>query len=185
MAAQTDRLDQSTLKKGTVVEGNQQVDKLVPEKTLFQWRAPSRPFKRRDRDFWMTVISIAGIFCLILFFVEGIMPVIMIISVIFLFYVLSTVEPEEVEYTITNKGVKIGDKMTDLEQLRRFWFTRRFSDELLVFETFRLPGRLELVVDQKDKEKIRKALSDYLVEEEAAPSSLDRVANWFTKKLPQ
>lgn len=173
------------MKKEAEAEGRQTTTKPEPEKALFTWKAPSRPFKRRDRDFWMTVIAIASIFSLILFLAEGVMPVIMIISVIFLFYVLSTVEPEEIEYAITNKGVKIAGKRTDLEQLSRFWFTRRFNDALVAFETFVLPGRLELVIDPKDKEKMRKVLSDYLPEEEAPPSRLDRIANWFSKKLPQ
>lgn len=154
------------------------------EKDLFIWKAPARPFKRRDKQFWMTLIAIAGVFGLILFLVEGAMPVILIISLVFLFYVLSTVEPEEIECKITNKGIKIADKRTDLGNLTRFWFSRRFNSELLVFEMAILPGRLEMVINSKDREAIRKALSPYLPEEEAPPSGLDRAANWFAKKLP-
>jgi len=46
------------------------------EKDLITWIAPARPFKRRDRQFYLTTISIAGIVCLILFLAEGAMPVI-------------------------------------------------------------------------------------------------------------
>jgi len=178
---------QSTLKKPesqTQESAQPVVVRPEAEKDLFYWKAPARPFKRRDRQFWMTLIAIAGVFGLILFLVEGAMPVILIISLVFLFYVLSTVEPEEIEYKITNKGVKIADKRTDLGDLTRFWFSRRFNSELLVFETAVLPGRLEMVIISKDREAIRKTLSAYLPEEEAPPSGLDRAANWFAKKLP-
>ena len=155
-----------------------------PERDLFAWKAPSRPFKRRDRQFWVTVGAIAGISGLVLFLIEGAMPVILIISLVFLFYVLSTVPPEEIEYKITNKGIKVVDKRTDWELLTRFWFSRRFDSELLVFEMVTIPGRLELVVNSKDKDALKKVLSEYLNEEEASPSNLDKAANWFAKKLP-
>ena len=155
-----------------------------PEENLFSWKAPARPFKRRDRQFWMTLIAIATILGLILFLIEGAMPVILIIALVFLFYVLSTVKPEEIDYQITNKGVRIADKRTDMGVFTRFWFTRRFNSELLVFEMVVLPGRLEVVINSKDKETIKKVLSTYLNEEEAPPSGLDKAANWFAKKLP-
>ncbi len=162
-----------------------QTRKIAPEKDLFKWIAPARPFKRRDREFWVTVISIAAIAGLILFLIEGVMPVILIISLVFLFYILTTVEPENIEYKVTNRGVKIADKRTDWEAINRFWFSRRFNSELLVVETFSLPGRLEFVINKKDKDGIRKVLKDYVLEEEAPPSYLDKTANWFSKKLPQ
>ena len=155
-----------------------------PEKDLVSWTAPARPFKRRDREFYITILAIAGIVGLVLFLIEGFMPVILIVSLVFLFYVLSTVEPENIEYKITNKGIKVVDKRTDWSLINRFWFSRRFDSELLVVETLGLPGRMELVINQEDKERIRKTLSSYIVEEEAPPSYLDKAANWFAKKLP-
>lgn len=155
------------------------------EKELFTWTAPGRPFKRRNRRFYITLIAIAAVVGLILFLVEGFMPVILIISLIFLFYVLNTVEPENVEYKITSKGVKVGGKLTTWDLFTRYWFTKRFDSELLVIEMITLPGRMELVVKEEDKEKIKKIFSDYLVEEEASPSFLDKAAVWISKKMPQ
>ena len=155
-----------------------------PEKLLFSWTAPSRPFKRRDRDFWVTVIIITIIIGLVLFFAEGFMPVILIISVIFLYYILNTVEPENIDYKITTKGLKMADKLNPWDNLGRFWFTKRFNDQILVFEAFTLGGRLEVVFKPTDKEKIKSILSKYLLHEEAPPSIIDKATNWFTKKLP-
>jgi len=155
-----------------------------PEKELFSWKAPARPFKRRDRQFWVTVIAIAVVFGMISFLAEGVMPVIVIISVIFLYYVLSTVEPETVTFSITTWGVKIVDKLNPYGSLNRFWFTRRFNDMLLIFETATFPGRLEVIINPKDKEKIKTLLKKYLPEEEAPPSGLDKAANYFAQKLP-
>lgn len=160
-------------------------DNLEPEKDLFTWTAPARPFKRRNREFWVTVISIASITSIVLFLAEGVMPVILVVSLLFLFYVLTTVEPEKIEYKITNYGIKIADKKTEWNLINRFWFSKRFDDTLLVFETRTLTGRLEFVILPYDKDKIKSFLSKYVREEESAPSRLDKLANWLSKKLPQ
>lgn len=183
MAAQQEYSQKSTL-KNEEVESSLQRRKQEPEKLLFSWRAPSRPFKRRDRQFWTTTIIIASIFGLILFLVEGVIPVILVISLIFLFYVLSTVEPEEIEYSISNRGIKMADRTTVWGVLTRFWFSNRLKRDLLVFEMTVLPGRLELVFNSEDKEKVRKVISEFLPEEKAPPSGLDRAGNWLAKKLP-
>lgn len=155
-----------------------------PEKDLFSWKAPSRPFKRRDREFWVSVIAIAAIVGFIFYVIEGIMPVLLVISLVFLFYILSTVEPEQIEYKITSWGVRIADKRTDWEFLGRFWFSKRLESDLLVFSTFTLPGRLELVINAKDKITLKKVIASHLTEEEAPPTNLDKAANWVAKKLP-
>src|SRR3989344_3851621 len=154
------------------------------EKTLVEWTAPARPFKRRDRDFYITVVAIAGIFGLILFLVEGFLPVILIISLVFLFYVLSTVEPDKISYTITTRGIKIAARRTDWGVMGRFWFTKRFDSQLLVIETAVFPGRLEVEVDPNQKTQIQKAVEKYLTHEEDPASGLDRVANWLGSRLP-
>ena len=155
------------------------------EKDLITWIAPARPFKRRDRQFYLTTISIAGIVCLILFLAEGAMPVILIVSLIFLYYVMSTVAPEDIEYKITNKGIRVGGRTTNWQFLGRFWFGKRYDNELLIVETAFIPNRMELVVKFEVKEEVRKNLREYLVEEEISPSKLDKAIDWFSKKLPQ
>ncbi len=158
--------------------------KIEQEKELLSWSAPARPFKKRNKEFYVTLIAMAAVVGLILFLVEGWMPVILIISLIFLFYVMNTVEPETIEYKVTNKGVRVAARTTTWDLMKRFWFTRRFDSELLVIETSYLPGRMELVIDPAKKEELKKTLSEYLVEEEASPSFLDRSANWFAKRMP-
>lgn len=155
-----------------------------PERDLVTWQAPARPFKRRNREFYVTIIAIAGLTALILFLIEGFLPVVLIISVVFLFYVMSTVEPEEIEYKITDRGIKVAGRRTEWQVMGRFWLTKRFSSELLVVETFTFPGRLEIVIDPSKKEQIEKEVGNYLVHEEIPPSNIDKAANWFARRMP-
>lgn len=155
-----------------------------PEKELLDWSAPARPFKRMNREFWVTIIAMAAIVGLILFFAEGFMPVILIISIIFLVYVLTTVEPEDVNYSITNKGVKIGEKTFEWKNLIRFWFGKRFDSQLLIVQKYGIPDRLELVINPEKKESLKTTLLKYIPEEKVPPSSLDKAVSWFSKKIP-
>lgn len=152
---------------------------------MFTWVAPSRPFKRRSRKFYVTIFSIVGIISIILFIAEGIMPVILLVSFIFLFYVLSTVPPEDIEYKITNKGVKIAGKETAWSDIVRFWFATRSGGDVLIFSTTMFYGRMELVIRPEIKERLRKEISTYVPYEEMPPSLMDKIVNWIAEKLPE
>lgn len=154
------------------------------EEKLVVWTAPARPFKRRNREYYITVIAIAAVVGLVIFLAEGPMPVILLSALIFLFYVLNTVEPQLVEYQVTSLGVKVGGTLTGWDQMVRFWFTNRSDSELLVFQTNRLPGRLELVINVADKEKLREEIKKYVTEEELPPTWLDKTVGWIGKQLP-
>lgn len=170
----------------TLKAENQGFDHKLPvEKELLVWVAPARPFKRRDKQFYITIVSIAAMISLILFLAEGAMPVILIISLIFLYYIMSTVEPEKLEIKITDQGIKVGEKRIGWEYMGRFWFGKRYDSELLIIETSFLPNKMEIVMDSSIKDQIKKTISDYLVFEQMSPSKLDKAIEWFSKKLPQ
>src|SRR5689334_17210894 len=117
------------------------------EKVILSWTAKSRPFKRRSRDFYVTLMSVAVLIGLLLFIIEGILPVLLVGALVFLFWVLSTVEPDQITYEITNRGIKIAGHTTAWDQMGRFWETDRLGAKLIVIETAQLPGRMEMVVD--------------------------------------
>lgn len=156
----------------------------LPEKVLFSWTAAERPFKKRTREFWVSISAIASIGSLILFLIEGPISVILIISLIFLFYMLSTVEPQIIKYEITNYSINVANTRNDLNSFSRYWFGQRFGIDILILETFSLPGRLELVIHSKDKEAIKKALEEYLVQEEATPDNIEKASSWLSGRIP-
>jgi hypothetical protein len=177
--------DQKTSPESTLnSEPQAVVVRREPERDLLTWTAPARPFKRRDRQFYTTVFAIAGIISLILFLAEGIMPVILIVALVFLYYVLSTVPPENIEYKITSKGVKIAGKLTEWQVMSRFCFGDRSGAEILIFETFLIPGRIEVMINPEIKYGLKREISAYIPYEEITASGLDRITNWVAQKLP-
>lgn len=153
------------------------------EKTIFTWTAAARPFKRQTREFYVTGLSIAVLFGLILFLIDGIMPVVLIVAFGFLFYVLHNIEPEKVEYKITTFGIRIAESLNPWDNIARFWFSQRMGSDVLVLETGGIVGRVELVINLKDKPTLEKALKKYILHEEAPISLLDKSANWVAGKI--
>jgi hypothetical protein len=161
---------------------------VIPSKelrVLYAWEAPSRPFKKRDREFWTTIIAIVFLVGLILFFVREWFLIAAIVSLTFVYYVLSTVEPEKTNYKFTNRGLVYTGETYPWENISQFWFSEKYGQRVINFELRSgLPGRLTLLVGEGDESKIKEILLKYLTEEEAKPNFLDRAADWLQKKVP-
>lgn len=155
-------------------------------KVLYSWLAPSRCFKRRDKEFWTTVIAIVVLVGLILFLVKEYFLIAAIASLIFVYYVLSIVEPEETEYKITNRGLVYNSQTYPWEVIQQFWFSVKYGQRMVNFELVGggINGRLSVLVGKGDEKKIREILLKYLAEEEVKPNFLDNAASWLQKKVP-
>lgn len=154
-------------------------------KTLLSWKAPIRPFKTRNREFWTTVLSIAFLLAIILIFIKEWLLIAVIAAIIFVYYVLSSVPPEEIEHRITNRGVRFAGNEYLWEEISQFWISEKWGQKILNLETkFRFPGRLELLFKIEDEGKILEILKKYLPEEAPPSSFLDRASSWLAKKVP-
>jgi len=167
----------------------EEVDKIIKntneEKILFEWEAPERSFKKRDKDFWITVIAILILFSVVLIFIKEFFLVVALVSILFLYYVLSTVPPSKIKNKITNRGVYFGEVKYDWNLLLRFWFKKSLNSELLEFETnLRVPRQISLVINETDKEKIKEVVLKKLPLIESSPNFVDKTTKWFENRLP-
>lgn len=166
-----------------------EVDQIIKdtneEKTLFEWDAPERSFKKRDKDFWITAIAILVLFSVVLVFIKEFFLVVALVSVLFLYYVLSTVPPGKIRNKITNRGVNFGDSKYGWDLLLRFWFKKNLDSELLEFETnLRIPRQISMVINEADKEKIKAIVLKKLPLVESSPNFVDKLTKWFGDRLP-
>ena len=155
-----------------------------PEKVLLEWKAPVRPFKRRSRHFWTTAFMMAFLVGVIMFFVEGWMPVAVIVAFLFLVYVMSSVPPEEANFQVTTQGIKIGEAKYFWGECVRFWFSERWGQKLLNVDIVRLPGRISILLGDVKESQLRDVVSKYLVYEVARPSWVERASDWLGKTIP-
>ncbi len=159
--------------------------KPMPEEEILKWQAPSRPFKKRDKKFFSTIIIIAVLVSLILFFAGQVLPVAVVVAVVFLVYVLSVVPPQEVTNKLTTYGIRIENTLYYWEELGRFWFTQQFDKTILNIETVRFPGRITLLLPEEiNREDMRIILSEVLLNQKPEPTLYEQAAQWLKEKIP-
>ena len=113
------------------------------------------------------------------------MLIAVIIALAFVSYVLAAVPPEEIEHEINNKGVKTGGKQYAWENLERFWFLKKWGQNMLEIETKEgFPGRLMLMLGGQKRELIAKILEKYIELDKPVPNWGDVASKWIAKKVP-
>jgi Ca2+/Na+ antiporter len=159
--------------------------KAVELKKLFYWQSPARPFKKRDRDYFTTIGAIVFLLAVILFFLKEWLLIAVVISLMFVSYVLATVQPEKVEHTLTNKGIETGGKNYPWKDMAKFWFTEKWKHFVLNIELKEgFPRKLLVLVEERDKSKVETILRKYLAMEVPEPTFIDKTADWLSKKVP-
>ena len=148
-----------------------------PVKTLLDWKAPSRPFRRKDRSYYTTIATIVTLLILIALLAREILLIGVILALSFVAYVLGFVPPEEIEYKISTQGITIGDHFYFWGDLDSFWFSDKEWHKMLhILTHYRFPAQLILMIGSKSEEEVRKVVAQYLPYHEIAPKSL--VESW-------
>ncbi len=158
--------------------------KPIPEEIIVEWAAPSRPFKKRNRQFYSTVAIIVLLISMILFFAGQVLPIAVVISVAFLVYVLYSIPPGQAQNKITTYGIRTDDSIYYWEELSRFWFEDQLDEKMMLFELNRFPWRVILLIQPEDQEDFRSLLKDVLLEQKPPVTQVDKWANWLKEKLP-
>ena len=155
------------------------------ERVVLSWEAASRPFKKRDREYYTTIAVIVFLLVLILFFAGQFLLIAVLISLAFVSYVLASVPPDHIRNTITTFGIRTGDQLYYWEELGRFWFSEKYKSTLLHVETARsFPAQLILVLGEEDQKEVKAAMLKYKVFETPRPTWLDKAAKWMQEKFP-
>ena len=153
-------------------------------KVLLEWQSAARPFKKRDREVFWTAGSIVALISVILFFVKEFLLIAVILSLYFVFWVLNTVSPGKINHKITSSGIETGGQVYKWEDLGRFWFNKKWGNNILNVETKKgLSGRLLMLLGP-EKEEIKKVLVSHLTFEKAEETWLNGASEWLQKKVP-
>jgi hypothetical protein len=178
---------QSENNPSTLTEDNDSVEKRRVGKveTLMTWTAPSRIFQRRSREFWTTVGSIAFLAAIIFAFMQQWLVILLIASFIFVTYVFSIVEPEELENKLTNRGVYYAGQIYPWEELDQYWIEEKSGQKVLNLQTHaKFLSRLQLLLDESRVKEIEAIIAEYLPEETPEPSFMDKASDWLSEKIP-
>ncbi len=161
------------------------VQQPIPEQELYSWKAPSRLYKKRTREFYTTVGAIVLLLSVILVFTKEFLLIAVIIAFAFVTYVLSSVEPEVTEHMFTNKGIRTNKKIYPWQNLGRFWLETKWKQPLVKVELpFQFPGEIVMLVGQGDRDTIEEILLQYLIKQKPEPTFVEKASKWLQEKIP-
>lgn len=162
-----------------------EINDLYEEKVLFEWEAPERAYQKKGKDFWVTSVAILILVSVILIFINEFFLIMALISVLFVYYALSSVPPGTVKNKLTNRAVYFGELRYEWNGLQNFWFKKSLSNQTINFDTMlRFPRMVSLVIDPEDQEKIKEIAIKRIPLLENSPTFVDRLTKWFADRLP-
>ncbi len=133
-------------------------------KTLLSWEAPSRPFRKKDRSYYTTIIILVVLIVLIVFLWLGDFLLIgVILSFGFVAYVLAFVPPHNIKYKISTQGITIGEDFYFWHFLDAFWFKEKDGSKVLHIQTrLSFPAQLMLVLGNMSEKGVKKVVARFL-----------------------
>lgn len=167
-----------------VAEHFADLPKPKPERTFLEWESPSRPFKKRSRQYYSTGVVIVLLISMILFFAQQVIPIAVVVAVAFLGYVLSVVPPTTAHHQLTTYGIRIDDQLYYWDELGRFWFTDKYGQRILHIEVARFPWRLSLLLGDLQEEYLSNILSEVLIKQQPALTPFEKASEWLQNKIP-
>lgn len=155
-------------------------------KTILEWTAPGRPFRRRGKQYYLTSLLIMLLVEIILFLFAQYLLMLVVLSLVFVAFALNTVAPSNFKYRISTEGITIEDHFFLWQELYDFYFKKKEGVDVVHIRTKAfLPGELTITLGNTDKEYMKAALLSFLPYREIVkPTFMEKSADWLTKNFP-
>jgi len=159
-------------------------DNLV--RTLISWRAPARPFRKKDRSYFTTVATLILLLSMISLLTGQVLLIFTLLGIGFVIYALNSVPPEDIDYKLSTQGVTIGEHFYHWDTLDSFWFNEKENHQILnILTHLHFPAMLIIILDGVDQEAVKKVCASYLPFHEIAPkSTIDKWSESLQKHFP-
>jgi len=155
-------------------------------KTFLSWTAPGRPFRKRGREFYLSILLIAFFVEVILFLFSQYELMVAVASLVFLTIALCSVPPKNFHYKITSEGIKVEDHFFIWQELYDFYFKRMDGLDVLHIRTEALiPGELKISLGDISRDHARRVLIQFLPFREVVKSTfMEKSADWLSRNFP-
>lgn len=155
-------------------------------RALLSWTAPGRPFRKKNREFYLSVLLIFFLIEVIAFLFGQFQLMLAVAAVTFLSISLAIVPPKNFHYRISTEGVKVEDHYYIWGELYDFYFKKIDKVDTLVIRTEALiPGELKMTLGSLPKDHVRKILVNFLPYREVVRGSfMERAGDWLSRNFP-
>jgi len=163
------------------------VNSSVNPQLVFSWKAPLRAYKRRSNSILRFYVALALLLSLIVFFFGDRVLLVPILTLLFLFYVLTITPPPEVNNLITTFGIETAGITLRWEFLSHFYYTKKFHFNVLTLVS-NAPYYYHvflIVPDEKTKQEIDLILSKHVMfVEKPHRNFTDKIVEWLSNLMP-
>ena len=156
----------------------------LSEKILLEFEAYDRPHKVWTKEFYSSIIVIAFLVSIIFYFIEGLMPVVVIWALVFMLWAMAKTEPKIIKTVLTSWGLRSSDKTYRYEDMTAFWFETKWGSRLMRINLSIVPWHLVVVIDPKKEDEIRNAMLVNVIYQEPQVTWVDRALKWAGEKMP-
>ncbi|MFH1827183.1 MAG: hypothetical protein ABH812_01965 [bacterium] len=162
-------------------------ENILNPQVLYIWTAPLRPYINRSKKIIRFYLALTLLLSLIIAFFGDVILLIPLWALMFIFYVFTVTPPSNVINKITHFGVETVGTNIRWEALDHFYFTKRFSYEILTLVTHPpYDYHTYLVIPNNEiKDNVIRQLSKHVVyQEEPIKTTIDKAIDWFSKLVP-
>ncbi len=155
-------------------------------RTILEWSAPGRPFRKRSKQYYLTSLLIMLLIEIILFLFSQYMLMLVVLSLVFVAFALNTIAPSDFKYRISTEGITVEDHFFLWQELYDFYFKKREGVDVVHIRTHAfIPGELTLTLGGIDRNHIKSALLPYLPYREVVRQNfMEKSGNWLEKNFP-
>lgn len=164
----------------------QEINQPNPQR-IYVWKAPLRAFKKRGKNILRFYAALAFLLSLIVFFFGDKILLIPILTLLFLFYVLTITPPPEVENIITTFGIESAGVTLRWEFLSHFFFVTKMGVPVLTLVS-NAPYYYHayfVVPNEEIKKELVSILSKHIMfVEKPQRTFTDRAIDWLSNLIP-
>jgi hypothetical protein len=158
---------------------------VVQEKVLFEWTAPNKIEKTRQKtevaQYILGIVIIALIFLLL----NDLILSLVFIAGAFMWLVMLLSKPSFLRCQITTIGIKVEDQYYYWPQLTQFWFENRSETKILYLRNLISNiNYVKLIILSEDEEKIKNTIGKYLLYKKPRQNMYEKTLEKIIDKLP-
>ena len=155
------------------------------EKVLLAWKAPARPYRRMPKQFMTVPLVISGLVGLVLLVAGEWMLIAVVAALVFAYYAWSVVPPEDAEYALTNRGLRIHGQLMEWMNFTRWWTVDKWGHAMLIIEApGTITGQVVMPLGDTDQKNVEEVMNKMLLREKPADTGLEKASKWLSEKFP-
>jgi hypothetical protein len=152
----------------------------------FEWEAPVRHYEPKTRTYFRALIALGILLTLALYFLGEYLLILVVWSVVFVYYVKAAIPPQNAIYKLTRFGIQFYQHTIPYDALQSFTLVHKTKNNLLrIFVSGENPYEIHILLPTGElEEKIMKFLEEKVPFVEQVPKTdIERFAEWLGSSL--